>query len=226
MNKSSREITILVVLLSIFLYLLHNPFKFSDLLNTYCGRFIIVVVLLFITKTNVLLGFFSVFLLILLSKSKIISNIVTFKPLPYEQVQPFYKTMFTFDWKNVEGFRPAPIIGGVGGINRPAPIIGKSGRTVGALRSESQSKEYSQKSDNEAVIQNEYGDATVLNPYQEQYFSEGRTQIQNEEDQIFIDNLLNIQNTMTPKDSSTMVVSPSLFMPVKNDLHSVFLENT
>jgi hypothetical protein len=213
MNKSSREITILVVLLSIFLYLLHNPFKFSDLLNTYCGRFIIVVVLLFITKTNVLLGFFSVFLLILLSKSKIISNIVTFKPLPYEQVQPFYKTMFTFDWKNVEGFRPAP-------------VIGKSGRTVGALRSESQSKEYSQKSDNEAVIQNEYGDATVLNPYQEKYFAEDRTQIQNEEDQIFIDNLLNIQNTMTPKDSSTMVVSPSLFMPVKNDLHSVFLENT
>ena len=205
MNKmETRNATILVGLLLFLIYNLNNPWFFNKTANTRCGRLIIVAFILFATKYNIYLGFLSILAIIGLLQNLEEYGIVNIKKTPnFDTVKPsgFY-TFFPFK-KNYENFQNPtrnPVI--------TKRAISKSNQ----MYTPDQSTDYQ---NTYKTYSNYITDEELINENKQNSIPD--ISVSENGSKFTINELLHLQNTITPKDSNSMMGTPLYFTPFKPD---------
>ena len=202
MNKlETRNATILVGLLLFLIYNLNNPYFFNKIANTRCGRLLLVAFILFATKYNTYLGFLSILAIIGLLQNLEEYGIVNLKKkYNFDTVKPsgFY-SLFPFKkiYENFQNPGRNPIV--------TKRAISKSNQQPTSDPSTDYQnytyKTYSSYIPDELISQN-------INGLSDISLSENGSKYTTNE-------LLHLQNTITPKDSNSMMGTPLYFTPFK-----------
>ena len=205
MNKmETRNATILVGLLLFLIYNLNNPWFFNKTANTRCGRLIIVAFILFATKYNIYLGFLSILAIIGLLQNLEEYGIVNIKKTTnFDTVKPsgFY-TFFPFKkiYENFQNPTRNPVI--------TKRVINKSNQMYTPDQSTDYQNTYKTYStyitDEELINENKQNSIPDIS-------------VSENGSKFTINELLHLQNTITPKDSNSMMGTPLYFTPFKPD---------
>lgn len=195
-NEEKRNITLLVILLLFSTYSIQYPFFFNGLVHRRIGRILIISMILFICYYNLYLGLLTTLLIIALSQNLIEENIVYVKPQKPEWVEPsgFYK-FFGYE-RTKENF-----------VTRGAS------KTQGKPKSTLKTSDILKRLDDVVYDPEEQNNLDYLKkipeiPELEKYSTKN----------YYITDLLNIENALMPKNSSTMIASP-VFLVNNTNLH-------
>lgn len=185
-NGQKRNVVILFFLFVFTFYSLKERFFFNSMANSRLGRLLMVSFIIFASYYNIYLGFLSTLLVVALTKNLQNENIANLKPNKPLWVEPngFYKY---FGYERVtENFE-----------TRSASK--KQGKAISTLKTQDILKrldndvyEPEQKPDEDKL--KDSNDISQLEKYNT--------------NNLYISDLLNIQNTLRPKDSGTLISSP------------------
>lgn len=223
-NKENRDITIIIFLLLFVAYMLWKPSYFNKIIQSLCGRFILIILILFISKNNKFFGFITVFFIILLINKNNNSNFVNIKKQKNTKVNPFYN-YFTDNWKKIEAFTPKTSMGrSGGGANNTAGTSNSAGgdtdgssgayhyNKINDITTDIKSGQFQSSQISQNKLFNNFYGFSEFSKNEEDYFKDKKfEELENSDEKLFINDLINIQNTIIPKNSSTMIASPVFF---------------
>ena len=185
-NGQKRNVVILILLFVFTFYSLKEPFFFNSMANSRLGRLLMVSFIIFASYYNIYLGFLSTLLVVSLTKNLENENIANIKPIKPLWVEPngFYKY---FGYERVrENFE-----------TRRAS--NRQGKAISTLKTQDVLKRL----DNDVYQPEQKSDTDKLKDSPDISDLEKKNT-----SNLYISDLLNIQNTLRPKDSSTMISSP------------------
>ncbi len=200
-RKQLNNIVILVGLLVFIIYYLNEPFDFNILASSVYGRFIIILLIIAASKQNIYLGYLAVVGIIGLLQNLEEENIVTIKKPHYiSSVEPYEK----------EGFQPMDM-----GLNlfETGSLLNFFPLTNSLMYNDNldDNTQYSIFISEETIKQLDKEEEKMIGRNAVDKKKMDSKKMREPEYNYTISDILELQQTIRPKDSSTMIGSPLFF---------------